>query len=86
MQGVSSAWRCAPPHAHLHGAATAATRLQHAQSKVKYRNMRHACQVIYASEGIAGFYRGLWVNQVKVVPTIAVMFTTNELLKPLFGL
>lgn len=36
---------------------------------------------IVKEEGFAGLYKGLWPNFIKVVPSIAIMFTMNELLK-----
>ena len=37
-------------------------------------------QIIH-KDGISGLYRGLVPNFIKVVPSIAVMFTANELMK-----
>ncbi|TYZ67579.1 hypothetical protein PybrP1_010811 [[Pythium] brassicae (nom. inval.)] len=40
-----------------------------------------ALRVIVQQEGVRGLYKGLWPNFIKVVPSIAIMFTTNELLQ-----
>lgn len=36
---------------------------------------------IVRNEGVRGLYKGIVPNLIKVVPSIAIMFTTNELLK-----
>ncbi|TMW61319.1 hypothetical protein Poli38472_012510 [Pythium oligandrum] len=38
-------------------------------------------RAIVRTEGVRGLYKGLAPNFIKVVPSIAIMFTTNELLK-----
>jgi hypothetical protein len=42
------------------------------------------CTGIWRKEGIRGFYRGLWPNYIKVVPSIAITFLVYEQLKRLF--
>uniref|UniRef100_K3WFZ9 Mitochondrial carrier protein n=1 Tax=Globisporangium ultimum (strain ATCC 200006 / CBS 805.95 / DAOM BR144) TaxID=431595 RepID=K3WFZ9_GLOUD len=46
-----------------------------------YSSTLGGLRAIVREEGFAGLYKGLWPNFIKVVPSIAIMFTTNELLK-----
>ncbi|RDB16895.1 hypothetical protein Hypma_002425 [Hypsizygus marmoreus] len=48
---------------------------------VKYNNAFHALRSIIKAEGVAGLYRGLWPNLLKVAPSIATSFFTYELVK-----
>jgi solute carrier family 25 phosphate transporter 23/24/25/41 len=49
-----------------------------------YNGMIDAFRGIWKKEGIRGFYRGLWPNYLKVVPSIAITFLVYEQLKRLF--
>lgn len=51
--------------------------------QVKYRGAVHALTSIVKAEGVAGLYRGLWPNLLKVAPSIATSFFTYELVKDL---
>ncbi|GAB9472074.1 hypothetical protein Gpo141_00009266 [Globisporangium polare] len=46
-----------------------------------YRSTLGGLRLIVKQEGFRGLYKGLWPNFIKVVPSIAIMFTSNELLK-----
>jgi len=50
-------------------------------SSIKYNGAIHALTSIIRSEGVAGLYRGLWPNLLKVAPSIATSFFTYELVK-----
>ncbi|GLB36955.1 putative mitochondrial carrier (TC 2.A.29) family protein [Lyophyllum shimeji] len=50
---------------------------------VKYNGALHALRSIIQAEGVAGLYRGLWPNLLKVAPSIATSFFTYELVKEL---
>ncbi|RHY32441.1 hypothetical protein DYB32_002568, partial [Aphanomyces invadans] len=50
-------------------------------SEKQYTGTWDAVRSIYQTEGIVGFYKGLVPNSVKVIPSIAVMFVTNEAMK-----
>ena len=51
-----------------------------------YRNTAHAIITIYEKEGIAGFYKGMLPNLLKVAPSVAIAFVTYEITKAkLFG-
>ncbi|EQC37775.1 hypothetical protein SDRG_04802 [Saprolegnia diclina VS20] len=52
-----------------------------ALSDKQYNGTMDAVTTIYRHEGIRGFYKGLIPNSVKVIPSIAVMFVTNEAMK-----
>ncbi|CAK4625010.1 hypothetical protein LEN26_013479 [Aphanomyces euteiches] len=52
-----------------------------ALSEKQYNGTWDAVKTIYRTEGIVGFYKGLVPNSVKVIPSIAVMFVTNEAMK-----
>ncbi|OQR95944.1 Mitochondrial Carrier (MC) Family [Thraustotheca clavata] len=52
-----------------------------ALSAKQYNGTMDAVKTIYQQEGIRGFYKGLVPNSVKVIPSIAVMFVTNEAMK-----
>lgn len=43
--------------------------------------MWQGLKAIVRDEGIVGMYKGIVPNTIKVVPSIAIMFTTNELLQ-----
>ena len=47
----------------------------------KYNGALEALGAIVRQEGIAGLYRGLWPNLLKVAPSIATSFFTYELVK-----
>ncbi|DAZ99712.1 TPA: LOW QUALITY PROTEIN: hypothetical protein N0F65_000890 [Lagenidium giganteum] len=44
-----------------------------------YTSTLGGLRTIVREEGFGGLYKGLWPNFIKVVPSIAIMFTTNEL-------
>lgn len=46
-----------------------------------YKSTLSGLSAIVREEGVLGLYKGLLPNFIKVVPSIAIMFTTNELLK-----
>ncbi|KAF8736998.1 hypothetical protein AX14_013633 [Amanita brunnescens Koide BX004] len=48
---------------------------------VKYSGALDALRSILRTEGVAGLYRGLWPNLLKVAPSIATSFFTYELVK-----
>lgn len=48
-----------------------------------YTSTLNGLRHIVQHEGVKGLYKGLWPNFIKVVPSIAIMFTTNELLQRL---
>ncbi|KAF0698606.1 Aste57867_10763 [Aphanomyces stellatus] len=52
-----------------------------ALSEKQYTGTWDAVHSIYQTEGLAGFYKGIVPNSVKVIPSIAVMFVTNEAMK-----
>ncbi|OQR87465.1 Mitochondrial Carrier (MC) Family [Achlya hypogyna] len=52
-----------------------------ALSSNQYNGTMDAVKTIYKQEGVRGFYKGLVPNSVKVIPSIAVMFVTNEAMK-----
>lgn len=47
----------------------------------RYRGTMHAIRHIVATEGVRGLFVGLSINYVKVVPTVALSFTTYEALR-----
>eukprot|EP00050_Salpingoeca_kvevrii_P015516 m.47574 g.47574 ORF g.47574 m.47574 type:complete len:386 (+) comp6363_c0_seq2:92-1249(+) len=47
----------------------------------RYKGVVHAIQTIVREEGIVGLYKGYIPNFVKVVPTIAIMFVSNDVIK-----
>lgn len=49
-----------------------------------YKSTLSGLSAIVREEGVLGLYKGLLPNFIKVVPSIAIMFTTNELLKQVF--
>lgn len=51
---------------------------------VAYTSTLGGLRLIVRQEGVRGLYKGLWPNFIKVVPSIAIMFTSNELLKRCF--
>lgn len=44
-----------------------------------YENLSNCITSVYKAEGLLGFYRGLFVTLIKVVPTQALFFTIYEL-------
>ena len=46
-----------------------------------YRGVGHAVALTWRTEGFRGFYKGFAMNFVKVVPTVAIMFWTNDFLQ-----
>ena len=46
-----------------------------------YDNAFDAIRVMYKTEGVLAFYRGLWPNLLKVAPSIATSFYVYELTK-----
>ena len=51
-----------------------------------YRNTSHALVMIYYSEGLPGFYKGMVPNLLKVAPSVAIAFVSYEITKAkLFG-
>lgn len=44
-----------------------------------YKNVLHACRVIFAKEGLRGFYQGLAANLLKVVPSMSSSWLTFEM-------
>lgn len=65
----------APANASSSGGSTSAR-----PPAVQYTGLIDACRVILRTEGVAGFYRGLSVNLVRVIPSTAVTFFTYEYL------
>ncbi|RKP35915.1 mitochondrial carrier domain-containing protein [Dimargaris cristalligena] len=51
----------------------------------KYRNTRHAVSEMIKNEGVAGLYKGLIPNYLKVAPAIGVSFLTYEWCKEMLG-
>ncbi|CAA7260590.1 unnamed protein product [Cyclocybe aegerita] len=49
--------------------------------QIKYNGAIDAMKSIIRVEGVAGMYRGLWPNLLKVAPSIATSFFTYELVK-----
>jgi len=47
----------------------------------QYNGALHALVVIVRNEGVAGLYRGIWANLLKVAPSIATSFFTYEFVK-----
>lgn len=47
----------------------------------QFRNAVHAYKYCYQTNGIAGFYRGLVPNLIRLIPNIGVEFAVYELLK-----
>lgn len=60
----------------------------HASSQISYRytGLFDAVRTIYKEEGLFAFYKGMWPNLLKVVPTMAVSFLTYEASKKYFSL
>lgn len=44
-----------------------------------------AIKTIYRHEGIRGLFKGLSINYMKVVPAVAISFTTYESMKKFLG-
>jgi len=47
----------------------------------RYNNAFDAIRSIIRTEGVVGFYRGIWPNLLKVAPSIATSFYTYEIVK-----
>jgi solute carrier family 25 folate transporter 32 len=56
------------------------TRLQDKRNlgTLQYASMGAAFRTIYCNEGVRGFYRGLWVNMMRVVPSTMCAFVIYE--------
>ena len=52
----------------------------------KYTGALDVCNQLYRSEGVMGFYKGLWATYLKVAPMTAILFLTNEQLKRWMGI
>eukprot|EP01102_Stenamoeba_stenopodia_P020405 TRINITY_DN7918_c0_g1_i1.p1 TRINITY_DN7918_c0_g1~~TRINITY_DN7918_c0_g1_i1.p1 ORF type:complete len:355 (-),score=56.56 TRINITY_DN7918_c0_g1_i1:9-1073(-) len=52
----------------------------------RYKGTTDAFVKIYRAEGLVGYFRGLWPNYIKVVPSISVTFLIFENLKLLFDI
>ncbi|CAG9331013.1 unnamed protein product [Blepharisma stoltei] len=48
---------------------------------IPYRTIAQCCRHIWNTEGYYGFYRGMVPSFVKVIPSMAIVFATNEQLK-----
>ncbi|GFH14025.1 uncharacterized protein HaLaN_09998 [Haematococcus lacustris] len=51
-----------------------------------YQSQGHAFTTIWATEGLAGFYRGWLANTLKVVPQNSIRFVAYEAIKQLAGI
>jgi len=51
----------------------------------QYNGALDALRSIVRNEGVAGLYRGLWPNLLKVAPSIATSFYTYETVKEFLG-
>ena len=51
----------------------------------KYESSRHAFRQIFRHEGLAGFYKGMIPNYLKVAPAIATSFVTYEWAKEILN-
>ena len=49
----------------------------------KYNGTVDVLKKIIAVEGVKGLYKGFWMTLVKVAPSSAIMFVTNEQIKKL---
>jgi solute carrier family 25 phosphate transporter 23/24/25/41 len=54
-------------------------------TSVRYKGMVDCFVRTLQEEGPRAFFKGLWPNYIKVVPSIALAFTTYELLKEMMG-
>ena len=52
--------------------------------KLTYTSTWNCVQVIYRTEGIKGFYRGLWANTLKAFPLAGLQFMFFDLFKGFF--
>ncbi|KAJ1772207.1 Pyrimidine nucleotide transporter, mitochondrial [Coemansia sp. RSA 1813] len=52
---------------------------------VKYRGLTNSAKIIYAEEGLRGFYGGLTPHLLRTVPNAAIMFLSYELVLYYFG-
>ncbi|KAJ1924800.1 hypothetical protein EC988_010382, partial [Linderina pennispora] len=50
-----------------------------AQGKVKYTGLVNSARIIFAEEGMRGFYGGLTTHLLRTVPNAAIMFLSYEL-------
>jgi len=51
-----------------------------------YRNTWHCARSIFHAEGLRGFFVGLSINYIKVVPAMSLSFATYEFLKKRIGI
>ncbi len=55
-------------------------------NKFPYSSTPNAIATIYRREGVAGFYKGVFPNLLKVAPSMGITFVTYEFVKArLFG-
>ena len=47
--------------------------------------LQDCCAKVFRRQGIAGFYRGVYVNLVRAVPAASIQFAGYELLKSALG-
>lgn len=56
-------------------------------SSHKFNSLYTTLELVLREHGVRrGLYRGLWINYLKVTPTVSISFTTYELLKQWMGL
>lgn len=53
--------------------------------QVKYRNTYECMVYTFKVDGWKGFYKGLWPNYLKVVPSISISFVVYEKVKDMLG-
>lgn len=53
--------------------------------QVKYRNTFECMVYTFKVDGWKGFYKGLWPNYLKVVPSISISFVVYEKVKDMLG-
>ncbi|KAJ2384243.1 Pyrimidine nucleotide transporter, mitochondrial [Coemansia sp. RSA 2559] len=56
-----------------------------ARGVVKYRGLARSAKIIYAEEGVRGFYGGLTPHLLRTVPNAVIMFLSYELVLYYFG-
>jgi solute carrier family 25 folate transporter 32 len=72
---------CASTATYPHEVIRTRLQLQRNQPQsAKYRGLLHAARTIAAEEGIRGFYGGLQINIIRVVPAGAITFVSYEML------
>ena len=55
--------------------------------KFPYTSTPNAIATIFKTEGMAGFYKGIYPNLLKVAPSMGITFVTYEFVKArMFGL